>query len=122
MLNHRPWKRRNVRTADENRRTLEKFKSGELDVLLNVKMLTEGTDVPQTKTVFITRQTTSAILLTQMVGRAFAVREPVGRKRRSSSRLKTIGSTKSIGPILTNWSKVRSMSPRLTNDRNRPCE
>ncbi len=61
---------RNIRTADENRRTLEKFKTGELDVLLNVKMLTEGTDVPETKTVFITRQTTSTILLTQMVGRA----------------------------------------------------
>jgi len=61
---------RNARTADENRRTLGDFKAGRLDVLLNVKMLTEGTDVPQTRTVFITRQTTSTILLTQMVGRA----------------------------------------------------
>ncbi len=33
-------------------------------------MLTEGTDVPDVKTVFITRQTTSKILLIQMVGRA----------------------------------------------------
>jgi len=33
-------------------------------------MLTEGTDVPDVKTCFITRQTTSTILLTQMVGRA----------------------------------------------------
>jgi ATP-dependent helicase IRC3 len=61
---------RNARKSDENHRTLEKFRNGEIDVLLNVKMLTEGTDVPQTQTVFVTRQTTSTILLTQMVGRA----------------------------------------------------
>jgi hypothetical protein len=33
-------------------------------------MLTEGTDIPDAQTVFLTRQTTSRILLTQMVGRA----------------------------------------------------
>lgn len=33
-------------------------------------MLTEGADVPDVETVFITRQTTSTILLTQMIGRA----------------------------------------------------
>ncbi|KAA6321853.1 hypothetical protein EZS27_028542 [termite gut metagenome] len=41
-----------------------------LDVVVNVKMLTEGVDVPDVKTVMITRQTTSNILLTQMIGRA----------------------------------------------------
>lgn len=46
------------------------FKKGELDVLINVRMLTEGTDVPDCKSVFLTRQTTSQVLLTQMVGRA----------------------------------------------------
>lgn len=56
--------------ADENTQVLEQFKSGQLDVILNVQMLTEGTDVPQAQTVFITRQTTSRIMLTQMVGRA----------------------------------------------------
>lgn len=59
------------KTADENnKRVLNDFKSGKLDVILNVKMLTEGTDVPDAETVFITRQTTSQSLLTQMVGRA----------------------------------------------------
>jgi superfamily II DNA or RNA helicase len=33
-------------------------------------MLTEGVDIPDVKTVFLTRQTTSSILLTQMIGRA----------------------------------------------------
>ncbi|MCE7698572.1 MAG: HNH endonuclease, partial [Methanobacterium paludis] len=37
---------------------------------VNIRMLTEGTDVPDVNTVFLTRQTTSKILLTQMIGRA----------------------------------------------------
>ncbi len=59
------------RSADEdNRRVLEDFKAGKLDVILNVRMLTEGTDLPDAESAFITRQTTSRNLLTQMVGRA----------------------------------------------------
>lgn len=58
------------RDADENARVLARFRKKELDVLVNVRMLTEGTDIPDAETVFITRQTTSRILLTQMVGRA----------------------------------------------------
>lgn len=61
---------RNRRTRDENAAVLKKFREGHLDVLLNVRMLTEGTDVPSVQTVFLTRQTTSPILLRQMVGRA----------------------------------------------------
>ncbi len=64
---------RNRRTASEaaseNAKALLDFKEGRLDVLINVRMLTEGTDVPNVQTVFLTRQTTSRILLTQMVGR-----------------------------------------------------
>jgi superfamily II DNA or RNA helicase len=61
---------RNRRDKDENGKVLDAFRRNELDVLINVRMLTEGTDVPDVKTVFLTRQTTSRILLTQMVGRA----------------------------------------------------
>ncbi|MDQ3848797.1 MAG: HNH endonuclease, partial [Thermoproteota archaeon] len=61
---------RNRRDKNENAREIEAFRRNELDVLINVKMLTEGTDVPDVNTVFLTRQTTSNILLTQMVGRA----------------------------------------------------
>lgn len=60
---------RRRRTASENAAVLERFKANELDVLLNIRMLTEGTDVPDVQSVFLTRQTTSQILLTQMVGR-----------------------------------------------------
>ena len=58
------------RTTDDNADVLKRFRNDELDVLINVRMLTEGTDVPEVQTVFLTRQTTSHILLTQMVGRA----------------------------------------------------
>jgi superfamily II DNA or RNA helicase len=61
---------RNKRDRNENSRVLEDFRHNKLDVLLNVRMLTEGTDVPNINTVFLTRQTTSQILVTQMVGRA----------------------------------------------------
>lgn len=55
---------------ERNSEVLEKFRNNQLDVIVNIKMLTEGTDVPDLDTVFITRETTSTILMTQMVGRA----------------------------------------------------
>ena len=58
------------RVRDENGIVLDAFRQNKLDVLINVRLLTEGTDVPDVQTVFLTRQTTSRILLTQMVGRA----------------------------------------------------
>ena len=61
---------KNQRTEDDNKKAIKKFRNNELDVLINVRMLTEGTDIPDVDTVFLTRQTTSKILLTQMVGRA----------------------------------------------------
>ncbi|MEI8255161.1 MAG: helicase-related protein [Deltaproteobacteria bacterium] len=61
---------RKKRGRDENAKALERFRGNEISVLVNVRMLTEGTDLPDAQTVFITRQTTSQILLTQMVGRA----------------------------------------------------
>jgi ATP-dependent helicase IRC3 len=59
-----------LRSADHNDRAIEKFRNNELDVLINIWMLSEGTDFPKLQTVFITRQTTSEIRLAQMVGRA----------------------------------------------------
>jgi superfamily II DNA or RNA helicase len=61
---------RNRRTTDDNTKSIRAFKNNETDVLINVRMLTEGTDVPNIQSVFLTRQTTSKVLLTQMVGRA----------------------------------------------------
>lgn len=58
------------RSNKDNMIIMNDFREGKYDVLVNVKMLTEGVDVPDVKTVMITRQTTSPILFTQMVGRA----------------------------------------------------
>jgi superfamily II DNA or RNA helicase/5-methylcytosine-specific restriction endonuclease McrA len=61
---------RNANREGHNDKAIRAFKRGDLDVLVNVRMLTEGTDVPDAQTVFLTRQTRSRILLAQMVGRA----------------------------------------------------
>ena len=60
-----------IRTsAKDNEKKIEKYRNGELKVLVNVNILTEGVDLPQTRTVFLARPTVSTILMTQMIGRA----------------------------------------------------
>ena len=56
------------------------YRKGNLQVLVNVNILTEGTDLPMTQTVFLTRQTTSTILMTQMIGRGLRGLEAGGTK------------------------------------------
>ncbi len=51
-------------------KVIQDYKDGKLDVIVNVQILTEGSDVPSTKSVFLTRPTNSETMLTQMVGRA----------------------------------------------------
>lgn len=53
----------------DNTYVIERFKKGELDVLVNVNIMTEGSDVPDIETVFLTRPTQSDGLLMQMIGR-----------------------------------------------------
>lgn len=53
----------------ENSNKIKQFRNGELEVLINVQILTEGIDLPNVQTVFLTRPTTSTILMTQMIGR-----------------------------------------------------
>ena len=54
----------------EREKIYDRYRTGDLQVLVNMNILTEGTDLPMTQTVFLTRQTTSTILMTQMIGRA----------------------------------------------------
>lgn len=54
----------------DNEEKIERYRNGEIQVLINVNILTEGTDLPKTHTVFLTRPTVSTTLMTQMVGRA----------------------------------------------------
>lgn len=57
-------------SAEHNAEVIDRYANGELQVLINVNILTEGVDLPQTKTVFLTRPTISRVLMTQMIGRA----------------------------------------------------
>lgn len=57
-------------SRDDNERKLRAYQNGELQVLVNVNILTEGVDLPKTQSVFLARPTVSAVLMTQMVGRA----------------------------------------------------
>lgn len=56
-------------SAQENEEKIKLFRDGDLEILINVNILTEGTDIPTIKTVFLARPTTSGILLNQMIGR-----------------------------------------------------
>ena len=57
-------------SSRENEKKLDLYRNGKLQVLINVEILTEGIDLPQTQTVFLARPTVSTTLLTQMIGRA----------------------------------------------------
>lgn len=54
----------------DNKENIQAFIDKKIHVLINVNILTEGVDLPQTQTVFLTRPTVSMTLMTQMVGRA----------------------------------------------------
>ena len=53
----------------ENKNKIAKFRNGELEVLINVNILTEGADFPKVQSIFLARPTISSILMTQMIGR-----------------------------------------------------
>lgn len=50
-------------------RTLESFRKGEIDVLTNCMVLSEGFDEPSISGIILARPTRSALLYTQMIGR-----------------------------------------------------
>lgn len=54
---------------NDNDVKIRKFKNNELDVLVNINIMTEGSDVPDIETIFLTRPTQSEGLLMQMIGR-----------------------------------------------------
>jgi hypothetical protein len=55
--------------SKDRHEVVAKFKNGEIPVLVNCSLFTEGTDLPNTRTVIIARPTKSVGLYTQMVGR-----------------------------------------------------
>lgn len=65
----------------ENEIKISNFRNGKLDVLINVNILTEGTDIPDVETVFLTRPTTSSILMNQMIGRGLRGKSAGGTEK-----------------------------------------
>ena len=65
---------------EENERQIEAYRNGDIQILINVNILTEGVDLPATKTVFLTRPTISTVLMTQMIGRALRGEKAGGTK------------------------------------------
>ena len=59
---------------------IERFKNNEYKVLINVQILTEGSDVPDIQTVFLARETNSDSLLMQMIGRGLRGEKAGGTK------------------------------------------
>jgi hypothetical protein len=53
-----------------NAEKIAAFRKNDYDLLVNVNILTEGTDLPDVHTVLLARPTTSSILMMQMIGRA----------------------------------------------------
>ena len=70
-----------VTRKEDNTEKIKQFRNGELDVLVNVNILTEGTDLPQIQTIFLARPTISTILMTQMIGRGLRGEEAEGTKK-----------------------------------------
>lgn len=58
-----------ISSRADSQEVIHRFKENEFEVLINVQILTEGSDVPDIQTVFLTRQTNSDSLLMQMIGR-----------------------------------------------------
>lgn len=67
-------------SSKENKNKIEQFRKGKLEVLINVNILTEGTDVPNVQSIFLARPTISSILMTQMIGRGLRGTKAGGTK------------------------------------------
>jgi superfamily II DNA or RNA helicase len=79
----------------------ERYRRGELDVIVNVQMLTEGFDAPRTRTVFIARPTRSESLL----GADGRARDARTARRRERDRLP--------GDLPRHLERVRCAQPRV---------
>lgn len=70
----------NNNSSKANQEIIENFSKGNLDVLVNVQIMTEGTDIPTIQSIFLTRPTNSKTLMTQMIGRGLRGEKAGGTK------------------------------------------
>jgi len=106
--------------GDERDQLLARFRAGELKVLVNVELFTEGLDVPGVEVILIARPTKSLSLYMQMVGRGTRPEEGKGE-------LLVIDVTGSVVPFFgpvegyTRWFLTRDRLPleRVRNTSTR---
>lgn len=67
-------------SSKENKDKIDRFRKGDLDILINVNILTEGADLPKVQSIFLARPTNSSILMTQMIGRGLRGEKAGGTK------------------------------------------
>ncbi|KAA5543076.1 DEAD/DEAH box helicase [Roseiconus nitratireducens] len=77
---------------EQNTQSVQDFRRGKVRVLVAVGMLTEGMDVPEIDTIFLTRPTSSLTLLAQMIGRG-------ARKTSGKRRFQVVEFTDSVGRL-----------------------
>jgi superfamily II DNA or RNA helicase len=58
-----------TKSSSSRRNIIDKFRKGEISVLINYGVLSTGFDAPEIQTLVIARPTTSLILYSQMIGR-----------------------------------------------------
>ena len=92
--------------GDYNKEVIERFRDNNhpnhIDVLININILTEGSDIPDIQTVFLTRPTSSDVLLMQMVGR--------GMRGKSAGGTETVN----IVDFCDKWSDIkRWLNPEI---------
>lgn len=75
VMLYEDFKKNNVNAAvvysgqGQNDEKIRAFKDGAVDVLININILTEGSDIPGVNALYLTRPTKSDVLLMQMIGR-----------------------------------------------------
>ncbi|MCX5774689.1 MAG: DEAD/DEAH box helicase [Fusobacteria bacterium] len=88
-----------------NHEVIQAFRNGQIKLLINVEILTEGADFPDVDSIFLTRPTASTILMTQMVGRVLRGVESGGT------------SIANIVSFIDQWKdKINWVSPRVLID------
>lgn len=103
--------------SDDVQETIEQFANKELDILINIEMLTEGVDLPDTGCIICARPTKSLTLYLQMLGRGL-------RPKADKSELIIIdcaGNTEEFGTVSSkrHWSLNPEIDPSSGRSKNK---
>ena len=106
--------------AEQRKDILQRFKTGQIQILINYDVLGEGFDEPSLETVIMCRNLTSETLYLQQAGR---VLRPFGNKE-TGLILDLNGNLKRFGPVdkVRKWSLNPKKNPTSLNHKSRPLK